>query len=83
MIVKVLGAGCTKCKTLEQQLIALKTKHELNFDIEKITQLNDIIAYGVMMTPALVIDEEVKAVGKIPKNEEILNWLHDAESVTK
>ena len=75
MIVKVLGSGCNKCKTLENQIHKLKENYNLDIEIQKITQLNDIIAYGVMMTPGLVINEEVKSVGKIPKDDQILKWI--------
>lgn len=78
MIVKVLGSGCTKCKLLEQRLDDLKAKHQLEIEIEKVTQLNDIINYGVMMTPGLVINEKVKSSGKIPQDEEILKWIQEA-----
>ena len=77
MIVKVLGSGCTKCKTLEQKVIDLKAKYDLDINIEKVTQLNDIMAYGVMMTPALVINEKVKSSGKIPKDEDVLAWIDE------
>ena len=75
MIVKILGTGCAKCKALEQRIITLKEKHELNIQIEKVTQLNDIMHYGVMMTPGLVINEQVMSSGKIPSDQEILNWI--------
>lgn len=75
--VKILGAGCTKCKTLEQKLIALKEKNNLDFELEKVTQLNDIMNYGVMMTPGLVINEKVMSYGKIPKDGEILKWIKE------
>lgn len=77
MIVKVLGTGCTKCKALEQRLVNLKTEHQLDFEIEKVTQLNDIMNYGVMMTPGLVINEQLKAVGKVPKDTDILKLLKE------
>ncbi len=75
MIIKILGTGCTKCKTLERRIIALKEQHELDIQIEKVTQLEDIMNYGVMMTPGLVIDEKVISSGKVPKDKEILNWI--------
>jgi small redox-active disulfide protein 2 len=78
MIVKVLGSGCTKCKLLEQRLVDLKAKHQLEIEIEKVTQLNDIISYGVMMTPGLVINEKVLSSGKIPQDNEILKWIQEA-----
>ena len=78
MIVKVLGSGCTKCKILEQKVIDLKSKHQLNFKVEKVTQLADIISYGVMMTPGLVINEKVVSSGKLPQDDEILKWIQGA-----
>ena len=77
MIVKILGTGCTKCKTLENRLLDLKAKYQLDIDIEKVSQLNDIMAYGVMMTPGLVINEKLKSVGKVPKDNEILKWIQE------
>lgn len=75
MIVKILGTGCAKCKTLEQRIFAIKEKHELDIQIEKVTQLEDIMHYGVMMTPGLVISEKVMSSGKVPSDQEILNWI--------
>ncbi len=77
MNVKVLGAGCTKCKTLEKRLLDLKEKYQLDIEIEKVTQLNDIMAYGVMMTPVLVINEEIKSVGKVPQDDVLLKWIRE------
>lgn len=77
MVVRILGTGCTKCKTLEKRVLDLKEKHQLDFQIEKVTQLDDILVYGVMMTPGLVIDEKVVSFGKVPKDEEILKWIQE------
>jgi small redox-active disulfide protein 2 len=77
MIVKVIGTGCTKCKTLEQRLHELKEKHKLDIEIQKVTQLNDIMAYGVMMTPGLVINEKLISVGKVPPEDELLRWIRE------
>jgi small redox-active disulfide protein 2 len=81
MIIKVLGTGCAKCKALEQRLITLKEKHQLDFELEKVTQLNDIMTYGVMMTPGLVINEVVKASGKVPDEVQIIKWIKDTSNV--
>jgi len=78
MIVKVLGSGCTKCELLQQRLVDLKDKHQLEIEIEKVTQLNDIVNYGVLMTPGLVINEKVVSSGKLPQDEEILKWIQEA-----
>lgn len=78
MIVKVLGSGCAKCKTLEQKVIDLKSKHQLNIELEKVTQLDDIMTYGVMMTPGLVVNGKVVSSGKVPQDKEILKWIQEA-----
>ncbi len=75
--IKVLGSGCSKCKVLEQRLLALKVAHGLDFDLIKITDLDEIISYGIMMTPGLVIDGELKSVGTIPKDSQLLQWLKE------
>ena len=75
--VKVLGSGCTKCKVLEQRLQALKTEHGLDFDLVKVTDLNEIISYGIMMTPGLVINGVVKSVGTVPKDSQLLQWIKE------
>ncbi len=75
MIIKILGTGCSKCKKLEAN--ARKAVEELGIDvsIEKVTDFKDIMKYGVMQTPTLVVDENVKAVGKNLSVEEIKKIL--------
>jgi small redox-active disulfide protein 2 len=75
MKVQILGPGCAKCKTLEQKVRLLNDKHQLNLEIEKVTDLQEIIKYKIMMTPALVIDGVLKGVGSIPKDEQLLTWF--------
>ncbi|MBU1707059.1 TM0996/MTH895 family glutaredoxin-like protein [bacterium] len=69
--IKILGTGCPKCNKLAKNAEA--AVHELGVDckIEKVTDINAIMAHGVMMTPALVIDDEVKIVGKVATTDEI------------
>lgn len=71
MKVEVLGTGCAKCQKLEAN--AKKAVADLGIDaqVEKVSDLNAIMSYGVMMTPALAIDGEVKVVGKVPDATEI------------
>lgn len=77
MIIKVLGVGCANCKklyvTTEQAVQELGVQAEL----VKVEDLKDIVAYGVMRTPALVINEKVKAVGKVPKIEKIKKYIRE------
>jgi len=65
MIIKVLGTGCPKCKKLEENAKAAISEMGVEATIEKVTDLDKIMDYGVMMTPALVIDERVVASGKL------------------
>jgi small redox-active disulfide protein 2 len=75
MIVKVLGMGCPKCNALEAKVKEVGDKNGLEFVFEKVTDIKEIMAYKVMMTPALVVDGVVKVAGRIPKDDELLNWL--------
>jgi len=74
-IIMVLGTGCSKCTKLyevtKEALVSLGIEHELT----KVDDIQEIMKYGVMMTPALIIDGEVKAVGKVPSIDEIKNML--------
>jgi small redox-active disulfide protein 2 len=78
MTVKILGAGCPKCKKLEETVRDIAAKNNISVDIQKVTQIEDIMKYGIMMTPGLVINEKVKSSGSIPKEEQILQWLKEA-----
>jgi small redox-active disulfide protein 2 len=73
--VKILGTGCKKCQTLESKVRELAQQNDIEAAVEKVTDLNEIMNYGIMMTPGLVIDEKVKSYGTIPKDDQILNWL--------
>jgi small redox-active disulfide protein 2 len=77
MKIKVLGTGCAKCKLLEQRVRELSQKHQISAEIEKVTQLDDIMSYGVMMTPGLVINEKLVSTGKVPGESDILKWLKE------
>jgi len=80
MVIKILGTGCPKCLSLERKVRNLAQKHDLDIDIQKITDINEIMKYGVMMTPGLVINEKVKITGKIPGDQLILDWLKEADN---
>ncbi len=75
MDVKVLGTGCQKCEFLEQRVKKVAAEHNLNIELEKVSDVNDILAYGIMMTPGLVVNGEVKSSGKIPSEQQILEWI--------
>ncbi|NNG00013.1 MAG: thioredoxin family protein [Desulfobacteraceae bacterium] len=75
MEIKVLGPGCARCTQVEALVKEVIAEHGIDAAVEKVTDIMEIAGYGVMGTPAVVVDNEVKSVGKIPSKEEIKNWL--------
>jgi len=76
MIIKILGSGCPKCQILEANAKrAIEDLGLTDVQIEHVREIDKIVEYGVMSTPAIVIDEKVKASGRIPDVEEIKSWL--------
>jgi len=75
MIIKILGSGCSACKKLQKNTEKAVKKLGLDVTIEKVEDFEKITAYGVMSTPALVVDEEVKIFGKIASVSEISDVL--------
>ena len=68
---KVLGPGCPRCEQLAKATRSAADQLGIEYEFEKITDINAITAHGVMMTPALIVDEQVKVVGKVPSVDEI------------
>ncbi len=79
MEIKILGTGCPKCKRLEA--LAREAAEGLATDVTfiKVDDMDTILAHDVMSTPALVVDGEVKASGRVPRKEEIAGWIRAAE----
>jgi len=75
MDIKVLGPGCPRCHKTEEIVKEAVNESGVEAAIEKITDTMEIAGYGVFGTPAVIVDGEVKSVGKIPKKEEVLRWL--------
>jgi len=75
MDIKVLGPGCAKCKKTEEIVREAVAKAGVDAKVEKVTDILEIGKYGVFGTPAVVVDNEVKCVGKIPKKEDVESWL--------
>jgi len=71
MIIKILGTGCSKCQALEKDTINALAELNVAADVQKVTKMDEIMKYDVMLTPALVINDKVKASGKVLKIEEI------------
>ncbi len=73
--IQILGTGCPKCKKLAENAEAAAKELGIEFEIEKVTNINDIMKFGVMMTPALAVDGELKAVSRVPSPDEIKGML--------
>lgn len=75
MIIKILGTGCPNCKKLEANAKKAVKSLGINATIEKVEDIEKIMAYGVMSTPALVVDEQVKIMGRLASPDEIAKHL--------
>ncbi len=75
MEIKVLGPGCPKCQQTEKIVKEAVADSGVQASVEKVTDTMEIAGYGVFGTPAVVVDGEVKSVGKIPKKEDIKSWI--------
>jgi len=75
MKVEILGVGCAKCHKLEETVRDLVKKHGIDAEVVKVEDIKVFSQYGVFMTPALVVNGQVKVAGKVPKDSEILKWL--------
>ena len=75
MNIKILGTGCPKCKTLEKLTREVVEQNGINATITKVEDIVEIMKYGVMTTPALVVDEKVTIKGRIPSTDEIKRLL--------
>jgi small redox-active disulfide protein 2 len=79
MIVKILGSGCKNCITLKENTETALKEAGVEAEVVKVTDFKDIMAYGVMTTPALVIDEKVVSFGKVLKPKEITKILENVK----
>jgi small redox-active disulfide protein 2 len=73
--IQVLGTGCKKCASLKENVEAALKQSGIEADVQKIEDINEIVKFGVMSTPALAVDGEVKIVGKVASTEEIIGVL--------
>ena len=72
---QILGTGCPKCKKLAENAEAAAKELGIEYELEKVSEINEIMKFGVMMTPGLAVDNEVKVVGKVPSVDEIKAML--------
>jgi small redox-active disulfide protein 2 len=77
MIIKILGSGCKNCVTLKENTEAALKEMGIEAEIIKVTDFKDIMAYGVLSTPALVVDEKVVSFGKVLKPKEVAKILEN------
>lgn len=73
--IQILGTGCPKCKKLAENAEAAARELGIEYELEKVTQINDIMQMGVMVTPAMVVDGQIKVAGKVPSAEDIKEML--------
>ena len=79
MNIKILGTGCSKCINLEKKVRELVKHNSIEAEIQKVSELKDIMKYGIMSTPGLVINEKVVSFGSVPKDNQILQWISEAK----
>lgn len=75
--IKVLGTGCARCNELEKMCYNVAAENNIDADIKKVTDLKEIMSYGIMQTPGLVINGKVKISGKLPTSSTLLNWMQE------
>lgn len=75
MEIKVLGPGCAKCNKTEKVVVDALAEAGVAADVEKVSDMMKIAGYGVFGTPAVVVDGEVKCVGKVPSRQEVKSWI--------
>ena len=73
--IQILGTGCPKCKKLAENAETAAQSLGIEYELEKVTDINEIMTFGVMLTPALAVDGEVKVMGKVPDPEAIKDML--------
>ena len=76
MEIKVLGPGCPKCQQTEKIVKEAVAEAGVDARVEKVTDTMEIAGYGVFGTPAVVVDGDVKSVGKIPKKQDVISWIN-------
>ena len=78
MEIKVLGTGCAKCQKLYDVTKEVLEREGIQADVIKVEQLDEIMKHGVMMTPGLIIDGELKSAGKVPREKKLVAWIREA-----
>lgn len=79
MKIEVLGTGCAKCKQLEKDVYNALAELNIAADVSKVQDIQKIMSYKIMSTPALVVNGQVKIAGRLPRKEELHSYLEDAQ----
>jgi len=77
MKIEILGIGCSKCKKLHELVEEAVNELGVSTEITKVTDINKIFDYKVLITPALAIDGDAMVVGRVPSKEEIIKWIKE------
>lgn len=80
MDIKILGPGCPRCEDLIKRTINVLAELNIAANVEKVADIKQMMTYGILATPALVINGKVKCAGRIPRPEEIKNWILEAQA---
>jgi hypothetical protein len=80
LVIKVLGQGCNNCRELTQRIMDVMAELKLAGDLEHVTDIKAIAQYGVLGSPGLIINGQVKAVGSVPSKKQLADWIRQAEA---
>ncbi len=81
--IKILGSGCANCKRLEAETRAALDTAGIAYNLEKVTEYTDIMTYGILSTPGLVINEKVVSAGRIPARAKIVELAREVEAAAQ
>lgn len=76
-VIKVYGPGCAKCKQTEEMVRKVVMEHHIDAEVVKITDIQVMLAAGVMMTPAVSVDDKIVCAGKVPSPNDVLSWIKE------
>ena len=79
MEIKVLGTGCTRCNTAEAIIREAVAASGIDAQVIKVKDIKEIAKYAVAVTPGIIVDGQIKSVGKVPSVEEVMEWIREAK----
>ena len=77
MKIRILGPGCPRCREVEKRTIDVLAEMNVAADVQKVTDIKEIMGYNLLATPGLVINDKVKCSGKIPSKDDIKRWVEE------